>query len=169
MSKVQSLIPRITDRTNVDIHDTVLHGFLGLDILVDAWRQNPTSTLHAALFMNALRLYIHVALVNKRPLPQAIPSCCLTASMSTDPQDPRRVNGQITVLVARVLDYCYDSGPKTAERWQGLFDDLEGWKDKLPASFQPILDDYGGTDKPFGNIVFVNDVHGERFLRALIH
>jgi len=142
------------------IHDTVLNGFLGLDILVDAWRQNPSSTLHAALFMNALRLYIHVALVNKRPLPQAIPSCCLTSKICPDPEDPRVINARMTVLVARVLDYCYDNEPKTQQRWQGLYDDLTEWNSELPASFKPMLETLANASQPFGNILFANDVHG---------
>lgn len=142
------------------IHDTILNGFLGLDILVDAWRQHPSSTLHAALFMNALRLYIHVALVNKRPLPQAIPSCCLTSSICPDPTDPRVINARITILVARVLDYCYDDEPKTQQRWQGLADDLAEWKAKLPDAFQPMLETLANASQPFGNILFANDVHG---------
>lgn len=142
------------------IHDTILNGFLGLDILVDAWRQNPSSTLHAALFMNALRLYIHVALVNKRPLPQAIPSCCLTSSICPDPTDPRVINARITILVARVLDFCYDDEPKTQQRWQGLADDLAEWKAKLPDAFQPMLETLANASQPFGNILFANDVHG---------
>ena len=138
----------------------MLNGFLGLDILVDAWRQNPSSTLHAALFMNALRLYIHVALVNKRPLPQAIPSCCLTSKICPDPKDARVINARITVLVARVLDYCYDDEPKTQQRWQGLYDDLAEWKLNLPAPFQPMLETSANDGQPFGNILFANDVHG---------
>jgi hypothetical protein len=143
------------------IHDTVLHGYLGLDILVDAWRQNPTSTLHAALFMNALRLYIHVALVNKQPLPQVIPSCCLTSSICQNLDDPRVINAKITVLVARVLDYCYDQQVKSLERWQDLEDELAAWKSDLPASFQPMLEIDAADGQPFGNIVFANDVHGK--------
>lgn len=81
--------------------------------------------------------------------------------MSSDPNDPRRINGQITVHVARVLDYCYDSKPKTRERWQGLYDDLEEWKAELPASFQPIFDSDSEPDRPFGTLIFANDVHGK--------
>jgi hypothetical protein len=146
---------------HVGIHETVLNGFLGLDILVDAWRQNPSSTLHAALFMNALRLYIHVALVNKRPLPQAIPSCCLTSSICPSPEDPRVVNARVTVLVAKILDYCYDDEPKTRLRWQALDDDLAEWKTNLPASFQPMLETRANASQPFGSILFANDVHGK--------
>jgi hypothetical protein len=113
--------------------------------------------------MNALRLYIHVALVNKQPLPQVIPSCCLTSSICQNLQDPRVINARITVLVARVLDYCYDQKAKSLERWQGLEDDLAAWKSDLPASFQPMLDIDTGNGWLFGNIVFANDVHGTLF------
>lgn len=145
---------------HIGIHNTVLNSFLGLDILVDAWRQNPSSALHAALFMNALRLYIHVALVSKRPLPQSIPSCCLTSSICPSPDDPRAINARVTILVARTLDYCYDEQPKTLQRWQGLCDELDNWKVNLPASFQPMLETDASVDPPFGNIMFANDVHG---------
>lgn len=110
--------------------------------------------------MNALRLYIHVALVNKRPLPQAIPSCCLTSKICADPKDPRVINARITVLVARVLDYCYDDEAKTQQRWQGLYDDLAEWKSNLPASFQPMMETLANASQPFGSILFANDVHG---------
>lgn len=110
--------------------------------------------------MNALRLYIHVALVNKQPLPQAIPSCCLTSSICPNFEDPRVINARITVLVARVLDYCYDEKPKCLERWQDLDDELDAWKSGLPASFQPMLEVDADADQPFGNIMFANDVHG---------
>jgi hypothetical protein len=110
--------------------------------------------------MNALRLYIHVALVNKRPLLQAIPSCCLTSSICPDPTDPRVINARITILVARVLDYCYDHEPKTQQRWQDLSDDLTEWKAKLPDAFQPMLETFANASQPFGNILFANDVHG---------
>lgn len=110
--------------------------------------------------MNALRLYIHVALVNKRPLPQVIPSCCLTSSISPNQDDPRVINARITVLVARILDYCYDDEPKIQQRWQGLYDNLAEWKSKLPASFQPMLETLANASQPFGSILFANDVHG---------
>lgn len=160
LSLINSLLCADCSPSHIGIHNTVLNGFLGLDILVDAWHQNPSSTLHAALFLNALRLYIHVALVNKRPLPQAIPSCCLTSSICPSPDDPRVINARITVLVARVLDYCYDDKPKTQQRWQGLKDDLTEWKSDLPASFQPMLETSVNASQPFGHILFANDVHG---------
>lgn len=70
------------------------------------------------------------------------------------------INARITVLVARVLDYCYDDEPKTQQRWQGLYNDLAGWKSTLPASFQPMLETQANASKLFGNILFANDVHG---------
>jgi hypothetical protein len=121
-----------------------------LNILVEAWRQCPTSTLHAAIFMKALRLYIHVALVNKQPLSQATPSCCLTSSIRTNIEDLRVINARITVLVARVLDYCYDQKTKPLEKWQELSDDLISWKFYMPASFHPMLGTDDDAYKPFG-------------------
>ena len=70
------------------------------------------------------------------------------------------INARMTVLVARVLDYCYDNEPKTQQRWQGLYDDLTEWNSELPASFKPMLETLANASQPFGNILFANDVHG---------
>lgn len=150
----------ILDHTHSGSPNTACDSLLDLDVFVDAWRQNPTSTLHAAIFMNVLRLYIHVALIDKRPLLQVSLNCCLMESICSDPSDARRVNANIVMLVASVLDYCYDKGPKSMERWHGLVGRLTAWSEAMPAAFNPLLETEPDEENPFGRIVFANDIHG---------
>lgn len=112
----------------VAAHDAASHSLLGLDLFVEAWRRNPTSTLHAAIFLNVLRLYIHVALVNERPLSQASINCCVLEGIFSDADDPRLVNSRITTLVVSAIGACYDGDPKSSERWSRLDNDSNEWK-----------------------------------------
>lgn len=100
----------------VAAQDAASHSLLGLDVFVEAWRRNPTSSLHAAIFMNILRLYIHVALINEQPLSRASVNCCLMQGICSDTNEPRLVNASITMLVVSVRDFFYDGHPKSSER-----------------------------------------------------
>ena len=111
--------------------------------------------------MNVLRLYIHVAWVNKQPLQQVRLNCCLMPKICPDPRDSRRWNASVTLMVARVLDYCYDEEPKTKERWLDLHGHFENWQREKPAAFEPIYEGLAEPDYPFGKIVFANEVHGK--------
>ncbi|KAM0721767.1 hypothetical protein Q7P37_002692 [Cladosporium fusiforme] len=141
-------------------HDTASHSLLGLDVFVDAWRRNPTSTLHAAIFMNVVRLYIHVAVIDKQPLSQAVLNCCLIKNMWPNADDPHSVNAQITMLVACVTGVCYDEEPKSSERWLRLSNRLDEWRATMPAAFLPTFQSQPSDDHPCGIVTFANDIHG---------
>lgn len=110
--------------------------------------------------MNVLRLYIHVALINKQPLSQVSANCCLMKAICPESDDPRLVNFQITMLVVFVTGFCYDDEPKSSERWLRLDSDLRGWRDSLPAAFLPTFQAEPTEDNPCGTVTFANDIHG---------
>lgn len=141
-------------------HNAASHSLLGLDEDVEAWNRNPTSTLHAAILMNVLRLYIHVALINRQPLSQASVNCCLMEGIFSKAEDPRVVNARITMLVVSVIGFCYDGHPQSSERWLKLNNDLIQWKETLPAAFLPTFQTQPCEDQPYGIVSFANDIHG---------
>lgn len=144
----------------VAAHDAVSRSLFGLDVFVEAWRRNPTSTLHAAILTNVLRLYIHVALSNRQPLSQASVNCCLMEGICSEADDPRLINARITMFVVSMIGFCYDGDPKSSERWSRLDNDLRQWKETLPAAFLPTFQSQPSKYQPCGTLLFANDIHG---------
>ncbi|KAK5122425.1 hypothetical protein LTR85_004009 [Meristemomyces frigidus] len=136
------------------------HTYLGLEVFIDAWRLHPQSTLHAAIFVTALRLYIHVALQSQTPLPAVEKNCTWMCDMLPRPDDSGVWNSKILMLCARTINYCYDDLPNTPERWMILNALAEDWDMRKPAVFQPILHQVPVNGEPFPKTFFAGEVHG---------
>ncbi|KAK4540234.1 hypothetical protein LTR36_009639 [Oleoguttula mirabilis] len=134
--------------------------FLGLEVFVDAWRLHPRSSLHAAIFMNVLRLYMHVAWLGNRSLPAVEQNCTWMCDLVHRPDDAGVWNCKILMLCARSINYCYDDLPQTPERWMILNALADDWATRKPACFQPILRQAPADGEPFPKIFFAGEVHG---------
>lgn len=164
--EAEQLVAVILLRLSVQMHEYDGSGesdysiFLGLDVFLDAWRLNKRSSLHAAIFVNVLRLYMHVAWTKRRSLPAVERNCTWMCDMLPIPNDSALWNTKILMLNARTINYCYDDQPKSPERWMILNALAEDWMARKPACFEPIFHQAPIDGEPFPTIMFAGEVHG---------
>lgn len=134
--------------------------FLGLQVVLDALRANLNSSIHAAIFMAVLRLYIFVASINLKPLDLVESSCDWICKQLPLPSDSSGWAWKAILENGRCVNYVYDSKPKTSKRWRALQAFSEGWDAGVPPYFQPIFQEDVGEGEPFPKVVFAHEVHG---------
>ena len=66
-------------------------------------------------------------------------------------------------LTCRILNYCFDTRPRSIQEWSSLLIELETWGVEKPDTFQPYFetDPDPGNGQPFPKVYLQNDWHGE--------
>ncbi|KAK3700010.1 hypothetical protein LTR37_016170 [Vermiconidia calcicola] len=134
--------------------------FLGLEVFIDALRANPQSSLHAAIVMAMLRLYLHLALMHGKPLDLLESSCEWLCHDFVVPDDSRGWEWKALIQCARLANYTYGPKPKTMESWKMLEGFGTTWEAGRPVQFDPMFESNGARDGPFPKIMFSHDIHG---------
>lgn len=137
------------------------NSFIGLDVFLDAWRQNLDSSIHASLLMNFLRLYIQVAWIAERPLDLLESSCMWLCHNLPTPSHPRGWVRKAVLQCARCVNFAYDDNPKTPERWKSVSDHADEWDIKRPDICEPVFKEEAWLGNPFPKILFADDMFGE--------
>ncbi|KAF2168837.1 hypothetical protein M409DRAFT_20852 [Zasmidium cellare ATCC 36951] len=151
------LVVQMTDPREAEQGGNV---FLGIDVFMAAWKANPTSSLHAELFMNMLRLYIHVSWYSKRPIPEAEADFEWMFSALDIPGEQARLEScRMTMHAAQVVNFAYGDGPKTWKRWLELRRFSDEWKFSKPKYLNPIFAVHPLEGDPFPKRIFANPLY----------
>lgn len=127
-----------------------------------ACKANPTSGLHAQLFLNVLRLYIHVSTTTQRPLMEIGEDFSWLEDLLNTPDDQARLeNCRVTLHTARCVNYAYSDQPKTWDRWLHLKTFEQAWEQSKPKYLHPLFTQASSETDPFPSRMFATDVYGE--------
>ncbi|KAK4499844.1 hypothetical protein PRZ48_008030 [Zasmidium cellare] len=151
------LVVQMTDPKEAEQGGNV---FLGIDVFMAAWKANPTSSLHAELFMNMLRLYVHVSWYSKRPIPEAEADFeWMFTALDIPGEQARLESCRMTLHSARVVNFAYEDGPKSWERWLELKNFSDEWKYSKPKYLNPIFAVHPMEGDPFPKRIFANALY----------
>lgn len=82
-------------------------------------------------------------------------------------------SNQMTWNLAHVVNYCFDNSDAQSElsvrtqRWQALSDQVQQWANERPEAFDPIFQGTPEEGRPFADIWFTSDWHGELDIQQL--
>lgn len=135
--------------------------FVGIDVFALAWEENLSSAPHAAIFMNLLRLYTHVAWVTGKPLTEFQANACLSKTVEDPANDPRIWSGSSGLIFGAAVDYCHGNNTeRTVDRWLSIWDRSERWLGQKTKEFAPRQDFQPDEGYPFGRTIFNDVMHG---------
>jgi len=146
------------DSVSTDLR--VGHDFLGLDVFLNALRANLDSSVHAAIFVNMLRFYTHLALTGEQPLALLDSNCEWLCHELPMPTDSRRWEWCALMECCRAVNFVFDDKPKTMERWLELESQTNDWRTSKASYLDPIYSEEDTEGDAFPRTVFASETHG---------
>jgi hypothetical protein len=72
--------------------------FLGLEVFQEAWYKNQSSSLHRAIYMNVLMMYISVAVMRQKPIPAVERNCSWMCDATPRSTESRLWGSKVTMV-----------------------------------------------------------------------
>lgn len=117
------------------------------------------SSLHAQLFLTALRLYIHEAWYLQRPIDLEDDQRDLSSLPAFRDDPTRQYVLQVTMFAAHVSNFAHGNKPRTWDGWRKLKRLSEELQRDTPTFFHPIFAQLPIEGDPFPKSIFANDLY----------
>lgn len=132
------VLVRALDLFQVAISDSNSQALLtGADLVVNA---DLRTAFGRAMCMVSLRQEIYLALVTRKPINGTFIKA-LDSSHISAIEDDSSYASNIVILLARIINFCFDDYQYNFSKYQRLQNNLNKWHDAMPQVFLPIFEE----------------------------